>query len=201
MAEQSTAERAGWVFISALAFGVGVLVGGRGCAEGDVPAASVPQDLVQAHAVRSGKPPACVPAVVERLIEAPPRILYECPPKPESAPKKGGAATAKKPVSKAPAPPAAPDLDPRERQKLLAWVRDQSDALKVCRDDRKDIYRLAVWMHLKPGEAEVVRVELNASQGEVPAAVQQCLRRKMLTWRPPDALVRRHDTLVFSLTI
>lgn len=202
MAEQSTAERVGWAFISVLAFGVGALVGGRGCPQ-DASRADAPTTS-QADASGQGAPAAaiqCTPTVVERLVEAPPKIIYECPPEPPPAPKKPGKATVdKKPNAKTPTP-KPPELDARERQKLLAWVRDQSDDLQVCRDDRKDIYRVAVWLYLKEGTDQIARVDINASQGEVPQGVIACLRKRMLGWRPPGDLVRTHDTLVFGLTI
>jgi hypothetical protein len=197
MAEQSTAERAGWVVISALCFGVGALFGARACG-GDEAAAGA-EDVVLTRD-GSGVAPRCEPQIVERLVESAPRVIYECPPEPEP-PKPTGSGVAKKATPKPAKPDAEPDLDPRERQKLLAWVRDQSDDLKVCRDDRKDIYRLAVWMHLKAGSDEVARVDLNAADGELPAPVAQCLRKRILRWRPPRDLVRKHDTLVFGLTI
>lgn len=197
MAEQGTAERVGWFVISVMCFGVGTLFGARACGDGEVAASGA--DMV-AMTDGSGVTPRCEPQIVERLVEAAPRVIYECPPEPEP-PRPTGAGVAKKAPPKPARPEVEPELDPRERQKLLAWVREQSDDLKVCRDDRKDIYRLAVWMHLKPGSDEVARVDLNASDGELPAAVAQCLRRRILAWRPPRDLVRKHDTLVFGLTI
>jgi hypothetical protein len=190
-------EHMGWMVVSALAFGVGMLLGGRACAP--EPEAK-PEGGEQIKLVAGGRA-ACEPIVQERIVEVegPTRVIYECPPEPPPPP--AGPGEAKKNPPKKQPPEPAPELDPRERQKLLAWVREQSSDLKACRDDRKDIYRLAVWMYLDPETHVVRRVDLNVSQGELPSAVAGCIRQRISRWKPPAELTRVHHTLVFGLTL
>src|SRR5690606_1402254 len=114
----------------------------------------------------------CAQRVVERVIEGPERIIYECPP-PEPPPEPTGAG---KPAPVKVKPPAAlpepePEQDPLQRQRLLAWVRERSDDLKSCRGDEREVYRVAVIMRLDPKTRAVRRVDVNADQGDVPAPV------------------------------
>ena len=208
---QRRAHQIGQGVITALAFGVGVLVGGRFCqpqpqAPQAQQAARVGQGVGDPSDPNAASDPSrspCEPTVVERLVQAPAQIIYECPPEPPAQPAGAGRGEAKK-VAPKPAPELPepePDLDPLERQRLLAWVRDQSEALKRCRDDQRQIYRLAVTLHLDRKTRALRRVDVNADRDELPGAVAQCLRREILTWRPPAELTKQRTKIVFGLNL
>lgn len=186
-----------------LAFGVGVLVGQRACG----PAGAGGPDDRAAQTTRTGggsggssggaQEQACAPKIVERVVQAPPQIIYECPPKPEPPPRKviGKAA----PQQKLPDP--EPELDPLARRKLLAWVRERSDDLKPCRDDTRATYRVAVILHPDPKTGRIARADVNADRNQVPGAVLGCLQRRILRWRPPAELLKGHSRVMFGLTL
>lgn len=129
-------------------------------------------------------------------------VVYECPPDagtPVDA-ESGGADTmpAVQPKRRD-LPPAEPPTTPRQRARLLAWVRDQSVDLDGCRSANKDTYRLSVTLELRDGE--VAGVRLNASASELPSNVAGCLRQRMSTWTPPADLIEGRRELVFGLTL
>jgi len=207
MQEMHVGERIGWVVITAAALGVGMLLGGRACAPQD----TLPSDRVSSDAgiasadgetgtnakdnLRSPDPCPDAMACPE------PKVIYECPPEPEPEKKEGkGKAKPIKPQDKS-LPEAEPEFDPRDRQRLLAWVRDQSDDLKRCRDDSKEIYRVAVIMYLDKKSGKVTRVDVNSTRGETPPNLPGCLKQRILRWKPPEELVQGRTQLVFGLNI
>lgn len=194
------AERAGYGAISVLALGVGILIGANYC---QPPTSSLDKSLGEqdAKAQRQGDPaaPQCAERVVERFIESPPKIIYECPPEPEPEPVVGEGKKTLKPKKELPEP--EPELDPLERQRLLAWVRERSVDLKRCRDDSKEIYRVAVIMHLDKSSRELRRVDVNADKSELPSVVLSCLQREILRWQPPKELTKQRTKIVFGLNL
>lgn len=196
--------------ITILAFGVGLLLGPRLCApvDQDAPVTSSQIEKEERLALdgastwRDADMPDLrdmdpVAAMAERCPET--KIIYQCPPAEpvKEEEKKKGVKTNKK----ASLPPPEPELDPLLRKRLLAWVRDRSDTLAACRDDRQEIYRMAVIMHLDAESARVTRVSVNASRGVVPASVLTCVRQKVQQWRPPSELTQGRTQLVFGLNI
>lgn len=186
-----------------LAFGVGVLVGQRACHPG-VPGAGGPDDRggttrgsTPSGTTGRGGDQACAPQIVERVVQAPPQIIYECPPKPEPPQRK---VTGKTPPPQQ-LPDPEPELDPLARRKLLAWVRERSDDLKACRDDTRTTYRVAVILHPDPKTGRVARADVNADRNQVPGAVLGCLQRRILAWRPPAELLKGHSRVMFGLTL
>lgn len=163
-----------------LAFGVGILVGGRACA---------PEPETE--------------TITETVVrEGPERIVYECPPDVgvigPKQPQKPGVEAIQTSTTKA-LPDAPKPISPRKRQRLLAWVRDQSADLEGCRPSAKETYRLAVTLVLND-EGAVQRVRLNAPRAEIPSNVRGCLRKRMTRWEPPAELVEGRRELVFGLT-
>lgn len=141
----------------------------------------------------------CPERIVERVVEAEPKIIYECPPEPPPEPVVGEGKKTIKPKQALPEP--EPELDPLERQRLLAWVRERSVDLKRCRDDSKEIYRVAVIMHLDKRTRELRRVDVNGDKSELPANVSSCLRREILRWQPPKELTKQRTKIVFGLNL
>ncbi len=184
----SVGERAGVVIIVAAAFGVGMLVGGQTCA----PEPELTEEERAEYASSNAERVCPEPRVIERTVEAPPKVIYECPPEPPPEPKRD--------AGKKTLPPPEPEVDPLERRRLLAWVRDQSSDLKACRDDSKSVYRLAVIMHLDTKTRRVKRVDINADRGDVPREVSGCIRARIVEWVPPKDLTAR-EKLVFGLNI
>lgn len=165
----------------ALCFGVGILVGGRACGTSPVE-----------------------PVVAEVEVPGPERVVYECPPDAGTA---AGEQAEAQPDAVEPAAPrgkklpdAPPPITPRERQRLLAWVRDQSADLDGCRSSSKETYRLTVTLELNEDGA-VRQVRFNAPTGELPSNVRGCLRDRMTRWKPPTDLVKERRELVFGLTL
>lgn len=207
MEEMRAGERIGWGVITVVALGVGMLLGGRACAPQDAPHGAS-SDAGGAHAnagdASSSSSSRLIPLnqCPEKIVEVPPKIIYECPPEPEPDEKKAGKGTPKKvsPPKKS-LPEPEPEFDPRDRQRLLAWVRDQSDDLKRCRDDSKEIYRVAVIMYLDKESGQVRRVDVNTTRGETPPNLPGCLKQRILGWKPPKDLVEGRTQLVFGLNI
>jgi hypothetical protein len=170
-----------------LAFAVGLLFGAQYCS-----------DSFEKQAQTST--PECQPTIVERFIEGPTTVVYECPPEPTPEPQPAGPS---RPRQSRPAPKTLPEAppasDPADRQRLLAWVRDQSLDLEACRDHGKEVYRLTVILHLND-QGAIARVDLNTGPGEIPGPLTTCLRERLLTWRPPAELVQNRQQLVFGLT-
>jgi hypothetical protein len=128
-------------------------------------------------------------------------VVYECPPDagtPVDVEPSGEAAPSVRPKRRD-LPAAEPPTTPRQRARLLAWVRDQSVDLDGCRSANKDTYRLSVTLGLRDGEVAAVR--LNASASELPSNVASCLRQRMSTWNPPPDLIEGRRELVFGLTL
>ena len=141
-----TSERIGWGTIAAAALGVGVLLGARFCAP--------PPGGRRARGLRAPRHEGSASGCAERTAPSgwsrgpwrpSPGVIYECPPEPEPEPAEEPVAVARKEELPEPEPP----MDPLTRQRLLAWVRDQSEELEVCRDEAPEIYRLAVILHLE----------------------------------------------------
>lgn len=167
------------VIALALAFGVGILVG-RACQE--------PEKVTETVTVTVKEP-------------GPERVVYECPPEEtEPKPSKVGQKPPKVTQTKKKLPDAPKPITPKERQRLLGWVRDQSADLQGCRPASKETYRLAVTLELT-AEGAVRRVRFNAPPRELPSSVQGCLRDRMSRWQPPAELVKDRKELVFGLTI
>ncbi len=197
-----TGERIAHSMITILAFCVGLLLGPRFCAspvdEQDSPATTsevvtgdADKNVIDFHDMDESLSRANTPCPETR-------IVYQCPPEEEEEPvKKQGVSTSQKKKL----PPPEPELDPLLRKRLLAWVRDRSDTLKVCRDDGQEIYRMAVIMFVDKSTARVQRVSVNASRGVVPSAVLTCVRRKVQEWKPPAELTQGRTQLVFGLNI
>lgn len=190
--EHRSVERVGYVIITALAFCVGLLMGGQTCAPDpkDQEEHVVPyKDRVAQRASSV----ACSDRVVEKIVD---RVIYKCPPEPQvPASKKRGPRASKT------LPRIEPKMDPLERKRLLSWVREQSDDLKPCRDNRKDIYRVTVTLHMHDDTREIHRVDVNADRGRTPAGFTECLRQRILRWKPPKALVKSRSKIVFGLNI
>lgn len=179
--------------VTALALVVGMLIGGRYCADG--PSGQAAHD-------GSNTCDGTEPAVVERVVRLPPEIIYECPPEPEpEPPRPGPAATPKKsrPRPTAALPEAETPPDPLARQRLLAWVRDRAADLEPCRDDSKDVYRLTVTMHVDEA-GRLTRVDIGTGPGEAPPGLVPCLRARILRWQPPAEFINDHRRIVFGLT-
>lgn len=172
----------------ALAFAVGVLVGGRSCTAPTQTDTETRTDTQTETVVR----------------DCPENVVYQCPPDAgtDMAEMRAGDAPEVDSI-KASADPKLPDaprpISPRQRQRLLAWVRDQSADLDGCRPSAKETYRLAVTLVLSD-EGTVQRVRLNAPRSEVPSDVRGCLRQRMAGWQPPAELVEDRKELVFGLT-
>lgn len=193
-------ERLSYGALALMMFGVGVLVGARFCTEST---SSVSEDTPPAHAdLAPGQCPP--PQVVTKQVVGPERIIYECPPPkppPETKPGKGAKRIkAQKVARKVELPKPTPQVDPLIRKRLLAWAREQSEGLKRCRDDNKEVYRVAIIMHLG-AKKEVRRVDVNGDRDIVSGQASGCIRREILTWRPPKDLVKDQTKLVFGLNI
>lgn len=161
-----------------LAFVVGVLVGGQ-CAQAPPPA-----------------PPEPIAATCDPIRE----VVYECPPEPvEPTPPPARGAAAAKPKPRA-LPAAEKPITPQQRQRLLAWVRDQSADLQGCRSAAKDTYRLTVTLAVDEA-GKVSQVRFNAPPAELPADVLGCLRDRIRAWTPPTELTEGRRELVFGLTL
>lgn len=190
-------ERLSYGALALMMFGVGVLVGGRFCAAG----ASSVEDAPAALA--STPPGTCPPPqVVTREVPGPERVVYECPP-PDPTPERKagegpGAPKTQKVTRKVDLPKPEPKVDPLIRKRLLAWAREQSEGLKRCRDDGKEVYRVAIIMHLG-AQKDVRRVDVNGDN--VSGQASGCIRREILAWRPPKELVKDQTKLVFGLNI
>ncbi len=190
-------ERIAHSFITLLAFGVGLLIGPRFCASPQE-ASSARDSVLTSKVDALSKVSADAPEECEPCPECPaPQIVYQCPPEPEPPEPKGKGSRTKKKASL----PEEPELDPLARKRLLAWVRDQSDVLKACRDDGQEIYRMAVIMRLDARTGKTKRVDVNASRGVVPGAVLSCVKQKVRSWQPPAELTQGRTQLVFGLTI
>lgn len=200
--EQAQSERIGWVVITLAAFGVGMLLGGRSCASQEAPhGASSNAGSSHASSTQDSKTSRpCEPQLIKELVEAEPRIIYECPP-PEPQPKTQGKGGGKAKITPKKLPEPEPELDPQLRKRLLAWVRDQSDSLKPCRDNTSEIYRVAVIMHLDAHSGVIKRVDVNTTRGETPAGLPGCLQKIIGGWEPPEELVQGRTKLVFGLNL
>lgn len=195
--DRRVGEKIGYATITIAAFVVGVLVGGRACGAPADPAGDGEDERRDRALIH---PDDCPTKVIEERVEAPPKIIYQCPPEPDPEPSKG-TRKVKKPARPEEKLPDPPELDPLARKRLLAWVRDQSDDLKPCRDDSKDVYRVAVIMHLDAKTRKVKRVDVNSSRGELPGSVGACLKRRILTWKPPTEFIADRTQLVFGLNL
>ncbi|MBA2664027.1 MAG: hypothetical protein H0U74_17185 [Bradymonadaceae bacterium] len=171
-------------FLTLLALGVGILFGARFCAEPPAGLEASDQEL----------------RVVERIVHTPPQIIYECPPEvlEPIAPAPKTTTTKIKPREPERLPAADRPIDPLERQRLLAWVRDRSVDLEPCRDDSKEVYRLTVTLQVDA--AKVTRVDINTAAGEASQNLIACLRARILRWTPPPELVENRNRIVFGLT-
>lgn len=178
------------ILATPLAFAVGILVGAQFCNElPGTPEGNASED--------------CVPLVVEKIVEGPTTTIYECPTEPEPEPKLAQKNAPRPAPPKKALPEAPPALAPLDRQRLLAWVRDQSIDLESCRDHGKEVYRLTVILHLGPhlgDQGRIARVDLNAGPNELPSQLTNCLRNRILRWRPPTELTQNRSQLVFGLT-
>ncbi len=179
-----------------LALAVGILIGQRACA---------PKNTIESTAIANS---ASAPEIkiVERLVPSPPEIIYECPPEPTPPPKPGTKTASKtKPSTLKPKalPPAPAPSDPLERQRLLAWVRQQSTDLEPCRDNSKNVYRLTVNLHLDY-EGAITRVDINTdttpNSNNTSPATLTCIRNRIATWQPPTELTQNRTRVVFGLT-
>ena len=163
-----------------LAFVVGTLVG-RDCASvAEVPEPT-PNNTVECDPIKE--------------------IVYECPPDAgQTEPQTNGDGAPQPAKAKKRAlPKTDPPITPKQRKRLLAWVRDQSVDLEGCRSAAKQTYRLSVTLELDEGK--VRKVKLNAPASELPSNVAGCLRQRMRGWRPPDELIEGRRELVFGLTL
>lgn len=192
-------ERLSYGALALMMFGVGVLVGARFCTQGAP--AGAPDEPTQ---LASSQDPRCPPPeVITKQVPGPERIVYECPP-PEPPPKpkagKGTSKDKKKVRREVALPKPEPRVDPLIRKRLLAWAREQSEGLKRCRDDSKEVYRVAIIMHLGK-KKNVQRVDVNGDRERVSSTARGCIRAEILKWRPPQDLVKDQIKLVFGLNI
>lgn len=198
MDNQRLAEKFGYASMTILAFGVGMLLGARYCQHPDA-TQNEQNTTIAAKNNKTTKTECPEPKVIEKTI---PKIIYECPPSPEPPKTKPGKGVKPKKVKKkVDLPDADPDIDPLERKRLLAWVREQSSDLKRCRDNSKEVYRVAVILHLHPQKKTIKRVDINADRAKVSGGLVSCLKREILVWRPPKSLVQQRNKLVFGLNI
>jgi hypothetical protein len=86
------------------------------------------------------------------------------------------------------------------RKRLLAWVRDHSADLEVCRKGTSSDVRLTVTLDLDP-DSGVRRVDLNAPDDELGRSALSCLRRRMSDWQLPADLVEGRKRVVFGLDL
>ena len=175
-----------------LTFGVGVLVGQRACTPTQEASKA---DVATSHTHLLQTP--CPQKTVITEVEVP-TVVYKCPPK-EPPLKKGDAPKVKKPLT--PKLPAAEPLRPGQRLELLGWARAQSERLKPCRDDSKEVWRLSVTLELALEDATIKGVRLNGPPGQIPQEALECLRKEIASWRPPAVLAKGQPELVFGLSL
>lgn len=196
------AEKVGFGSIVVASFVVGMLIGASYC---QPPGPDVTREGGGfgggGTAELGGASSRCEPRIVEKLVESPPKIIYECPPEPEPEVKPGVAEGKKREDPKRALPEPEPELDPLERKRLLAWVRERSVDLKRCRDDSKEIYRVAVVLYLDKKTRQLKRVDVNGDKAQLPQAVSGCLRQEILRWEPPAELTKQRTKIVFGLNL
>lgn len=182
--DRDVAERLGSGLAVILALCLGLLLGGRYCA--DVPQTSAVEEPVCEEITPCPACPSCQVA---------------------SAPLEDVAVKASVTVTSQPKqkvgkqlPRAAEVSDPGERRRLLTWVRDKSDVLAECRPKMGDVLRINVVFDLSES-GRILRVHLKAGQGEIPGPVANCLKEAMMRWEPPTEFVKDRERLMFSLTI
>lgn len=164
--------------------------------------------VVGALVGQSCEPPTDAPArgtTIVATCEPTKEVVYECPPDVGSASAKpehrdGEPGEPRQASKSKQLPKSEPSITPRERKRLLAWVRDQSVDLEGCRSTAKDTYRLSVTLELNDDHA-IEEVKLNAPRSELPSNVAACLRERMRRWSPPTDLVTGRQSLVFGLTL
>ena len=164
-------------------FAVGILVGKSACTP-------PPEKVVEQKIVERTQPCNCQDACA-------------CEPDVDTGlPDTVAAAPAPEPEQKEPKamPEAPPPPDPMTRKRLLAWVRDHSADLEVCRRGTATEVHLTVTRDLDP-ERGVRRVDLNAPDDELGRSTLSCLRRRMSQWSLPDNFVVGRERVVFGLDL
>src|SRR5690554_1341706 len=182
--QRRTSQLATQIAAMAMTFAVGLLLGPRLCAP---PA----EEQVE-------QPPCPEPAtrVVEVCPEAepPPEVEQPAPQRP-AKPSRGAAVKKDPPLPQSPPPTTAED-----RQRLLAWARDQSISLQGCPRDPGTTYRLSVTISLSEDRA-ISEVSLNAGPDTLTEGLRRCLEGRIADWTLPDDLAPAHRRLVFGLTL
>lgn len=168
-----------------LALGVGILLGAQFCA----PPPEEPE-LCPEPQVRIERVPYCPP-------DAPPPEEPEAtePPPPRPAPPVPRPAEETRTLPESP-----PALGSEERRFLLGWARGQASSLQSCPRDLGRTYRLAITLDLA-AEGGIRSVSINSDDDELPAALSQCLRERIMTWPLPDEFEPRKGRLLFRLTL
>ncbi|RVU48096.1 hypothetical protein EA187_01265 [Lujinxingia sediminis] len=178
-----TSQIATQVAAMAMSFAVGLLLGPRLCAP--------PPAEIEA--------PAPCPKAQTRIVE---RCPEEPPPAPtKPAPAKPVKPSRARPVKSDPHLPASPPpTSAEDRQRLLAWARDQSISLQGCTRDPGTTYRLSVTLTLDESRS-INDVSLNAGPDALNESLRRCLETRIADWTLPDDLAPAHRRLVFGLTL
>ncbi|TXD36886.1 hypothetical protein FRC96_09220 [Lujinxingia vulgaris] len=167
----------------AMSFAVGLLLGPRLCApppaEVEAPAPCPEPDT----------------RIVERCPEEPPPEVEK--PAPAKPVKPSRAKTVKRDP---PLPESPPPTTAEDRQRLLAWARDQSISLQGCTRDPGTTYRLSVTLTLDEARS-INNVSLNAGPDTLDEGLRRCLETRIADWTLPDDLAPAHRRLVFGLTL
>ena len=181
--DREVAERVGSAFAVVGALCVGLFLGGRYCAE--VPPVVEPAPEVAPEKV-CPEPAPCLNDVDINPPDAPVSAPEEEMPQP------------KKPARRE-LPEAPPVLEPKLKQRLLAFVRDNASELKPCREPQGAV-RLGVLLDVQP-DGRVKRVSFQAGKDELEPQTLECLRTRILEWQVPEEFFSEDQRVMFSLIL
>lgn len=181
--DREVAERVSSAFAVVAALCVGLFLGGKYCAE-VAPVAEPVQEVAPEKVC-----PEPAPCFTEVDMDLPDARA----PVPED----------EMPVPKTPArrelPEAPPVLEPKLKQRLLAFVRDNASELKPCREPQGAV-RLGVVLDVQP-DGRVKRVSFQAGKDELEPQTLECLRTRILEWQVPEEFFSEDQRVMFSLIL
>lgn len=169
---------AGQFVLSALLFGVGILVGQQFCTEAPEPP----------------PPPECP--------EPSTRVVEHCPEEPEEEPvaePDPDPPEQPRESESDPLPDEPPPVDPQQRRRMLAWARDQSATLEGCPRDLGTTHRLGITIELDDDNA-IDGVSITADE-PLDGELRTCLEDRISQWTLPDEFEPRRRELFFGLTL
>jgi hypothetical protein len=181
--DREVAERVSSALAVVAALCVGLFLGGKYCAE--VPPVVEPAPEVTPEKV-CPEPTPCLDDVDMDPPDAPAPAPEEEMPEPKTPARRE-------------LPEAPPVLEPKLKQRLLAFVRDNASELKRCREPQGAV-RLGVLLDVQP-DGRVKRVSFQAGKDELEPQTLECLRTRILEWEVPEEFFSEDQRVMFSLIL